>query len=128
MILPPICSISLAKDMRQAAPAHNPVNRSEHRGVYASFHRPACVEANDAGGVILETGFHMVRNIEPLLLQRPLRYKSHDRPVDDVLSALVNLCYQPQAAEKAIENAIAKDKPLAGDFDGLFHGASKVIR
>jgi holliday junction DNA helicase RuvA len=48
--------------------------------------------------------------------------------VDDVLSALVNLGYQRPAAEKAIENAIAKDKSLAADFDGLFRGALKVIR
>ena len=48
--------------------------------------------------------------------------------VDDVLSALVNLGYQRPAAEKAIENAVAKDKALAGDFDGLFRGALKVIR
>ena len=32
------------------------------------------------------------------------------------------------AAEKAIEQAVAKDKALAGDFDGLFRGALKVIR
>ena len=32
------------------------------------------------------------------------------------------------AAEKAIEQAIAKDKALAADFDGLFRGALKVIR
>jgi Holliday junction DNA helicase RuvA len=48
--------------------------------------------------------------------------------VDDVLSALVNLGYQRVAAEKAIEQALAKDKTLAGDFDGLFRGALKVIR
>jgi Holliday junction DNA helicase RuvA len=48
--------------------------------------------------------------------------------VDDVLSALVNLGYQRLASEKAIEQAIAKDKALAGDFDGLFRGALKVIR
>jgi Holliday junction DNA helicase RuvA len=48
--------------------------------------------------------------------------------VDDVLSALVNLGYQRAAAEKAIEQAIAKEKTLAGDFDGLFRGALKVIR
>ncbi len=48
--------------------------------------------------------------------------------VDDVLSALVNLGYQRAAAEKAIENAVAKDKSLAGDFDALFRGALKVIR
>jgi Holliday junction DNA helicase RuvA len=48
--------------------------------------------------------------------------------VDDVLSALVNLGYQRPAAEKAIEQAVGKDAALAGDFDGLFRGALKVIR
>jgi holliday junction DNA helicase RuvA len=48
--------------------------------------------------------------------------------VDDVLSALVNLGYQRPAAEKAIEQAIAKEKALAADFDGLFRWALKVIR
>jgi Holliday junction DNA helicase RuvA len=48
--------------------------------------------------------------------------------VDDVLSALVNLGYQRPSAEKAIEQAVAKDKALAADFDGLFRGALKLIR
>lgn len=48
--------------------------------------------------------------------------------VDDVLSALVNLGYQRPAAEKAIEQSIAKEKALAADFDGLFRGALKNIR
>lgn len=48
--------------------------------------------------------------------------------VDDVLSALVNLGYQRASAEKAIEQAIAKDKEIAADFDALFRGALKVIR
>jgi Holliday junction DNA helicase RuvA len=48
--------------------------------------------------------------------------------VDDVLSALVNLGYQRAAAEKAIEQVVSKDAGLAGDFDGLFRGALKVIR
>jgi Holliday junction DNA helicase RuvA len=48
--------------------------------------------------------------------------------VDDVLSALTNLGYQRAASEKAIEQAIAKDKALAADFDGLFRGALKIIR
>ena len=39
-----------------------------------------------------------------------------------------NLGYQRAAAEKAIEQAVAKDKALAADFDGLFRGALKVIR
>jgi Holliday junction DNA helicase RuvA len=48
--------------------------------------------------------------------------------VDDVLSALTNLGYQRAATEKAIAQAIAKDKSLAADFDGLFRGALKIIR
>ena len=48
--------------------------------------------------------------------------------VDDVLSALVNLGYQRVAAEKAVQTAVAKEKELAADFDGLFRGALKVIR
>ena len=48
--------------------------------------------------------------------------------VEDVLSALVNLGYQRPAAEKAIQQAVEKDKALAGDFDGLFRSALKVIR
>jgi Holliday junction DNA helicase RuvA len=48
--------------------------------------------------------------------------------VDDVLSALINLGYQRPAAEKAIEQSVADDKELAGDFDGLFRAALKVIR
>ncbi len=48
--------------------------------------------------------------------------------VDDVLSALVNLGYQRPAAEKAIEQSIAKDRALSADFDGLFRGALRLIR
>lgn len=48
--------------------------------------------------------------------------------VEDVLSALVNLGYQRPAAEKAVEQAVAKDAALKDDFDGLFRGALKVIR
>src|SRR3569833_2516134 len=48
--------------------------------------------------------------------------------VDDVLSALTNLGYLRPAAEKAIEQSVAKEKALAGDFDGLFRAALKVIR
>jgi len=47
---------------------------------------------------------------------------------EDVLSALVNLGYQRPAAEKAIEQAVAKEPALAADFDLLFRGALKVIR
>jgi Holliday junction DNA helicase RuvA len=47
---------------------------------------------------------------------------------DDVLSALVNLGNQRPSAEKAIEQAIAKESELATDFDGLFRSALKVIR
>ena len=48
--------------------------------------------------------------------------------VDDVLSALTNLGYQRPAAEKAIDQSMAKNKALAADFDGLFRAALKVIR
>ncbi|HTJ29640.1 MAG TPA: Holliday junction branch migration protein RuvA [Acidobacteriaceae bacterium] len=48
--------------------------------------------------------------------------------VEDVLSALTNLGYQRLAAEKAIQHAVEKDSSLAGDFDGLFRAALKVIR
>jgi Holliday junction DNA helicase RuvA len=47
---------------------------------------------------------------------------------EDVLSALVNLGYQRVAAEKAIQQAVAKEAALGADFDGLFRGALKVIR
>ena len=58
----------------------------------------------------------------------PAQVSAKGPAVDDVLSALVNLGYQRAAAEKAIENSIAKDKALAADFDALFRGALKVIR
>jgi Holliday junction DNA helicase RuvA len=48
--------------------------------------------------------------------------------VEDVLSALTNLGYQRVAAEKAIAQAVAKDKAVAADFDELFRGALKLIR
>jgi len=41
---------------------------------------------------------------------------------------LTNLGYQRVAAEKAVEQSIAKEAALAGDFDGLFRSALKVIR
>ena len=51
---------------------------------------------------------------------RPCRMRWQGPAVDDVLSALVNLGYQRPASEKAIEQAIAKEKstPLAADLDG----------
>jgi Holliday junction DNA helicase RuvA len=58
----------------------------------------------------------------------PVAHAVQGPAVDDVLSALVNLGYQRLASEKSIEQAIAKDKALAADFDGLFRGALKVIR
>ena len=58
----------------------------------------------------------------------PVRAAAQGPAVDDVRSALVNLGYQRAAAEKAIEQAVAKDKALAADFDGLFRGALKMIR
>ncbi|MFZ0338260.1 MAG: Holliday junction branch migration protein RuvA [Terracidiphilus sp.] len=58
----------------------------------------------------------------------PVPHAVEGPAVDDVLSALVNLGYQRAASEKAIAQAIAKDKALAGDFDGLFREALKVIR
>ena len=48
--------------------------------------------------------------------------------VDDFLSALTNLGYQRPAAEKAIEQAAAKDKSAVEDFDTLFRSALKLIR
>lgn len=48
--------------------------------------------------------------------------------VEDVLSALTNLGYQRQAAEKAVQHAVEKDAALGGDFDALFRAALKVIR
>jgi Holliday junction DNA helicase RuvA len=58
----------------------------------------------------------------------PVQSTVRGAAVDDVLSALVNLGYQRPAAEKAIEQAVAKDKSIAADFDGLFRGALKLIR
>jgi Holliday junction DNA helicase RuvA len=52
----------------------------------------------------------------------------HGPAAEDVLSALVNLGYQRPAAEKAIEQAAAKDAAIAADFDLLFRGALKLIR
>lgn len=48
--------------------------------------------------------------------------------VEDVLSALTNLGYQRVAAEKAIQQSVAKEAGLAANFDELFRAALKVIR
>ena len=58
----------------------------------------------------------------------PVQPSVQGQAAEDVLSALVNLGYQRPAAEKAIQQAVAKDAALGADFDGLFRGALKVIR
>lgn len=47
---------------------------------------------------------------------------------DDVLSAMVNLGYQRNAAQKAIQAVIEQDASLRTDFEGLFRGAIAAIR
>ena len=63
-----------------------------------------------------------------ILPWRPCRRPCRARPWTTCSPRSINLGYQRAAAEKAIEQAIAKDKALAADFDGLFRGALKVIR
>lgn len=58
----------------------------------------------------------------------PTRATVQGAAVDDVLSALTNLGYQRPAAEKAIEQAAAKEKAAVEDFDALFRAALKLIR
>jgi Holliday junction DNA helicase RuvA len=58
----------------------------------------------------------------------PIASKIQGAVVDDVLSALTNLGYQRPAAEKAIEQSVAKDKTLTENFDELFRSALKIIR
>jgi Holliday junction DNA helicase RuvA len=58
----------------------------------------------------------------------PVRAAVQGPAAEDVLSALVNLGYQRPAAERAIEQAIAKDGAAAAEFDALFRGALKLIR
>jgi holliday junction DNA helicase RuvA len=58
----------------------------------------------------------------------PVRAAVQGAAVDDVLSALTNLGYQRPAAEKAIEQAAAKDTSTTEDFDALFRAALKLIR
>ena len=48
--------------------------------------------------------------------------------VDDVLSALDESRLPARGGREGHRAGIAKDKALAGDFDGLFRGALKVIR
>jgi len=47
---------------------------------------------------------------------------------EDVLSALTNLGYQRQAAEKAIAAAVAKNAEIGANFDELFRVALQLIR
>jgi Holliday junction DNA helicase RuvA len=58
----------------------------------------------------------------------PVQPSVQGAAAEDVLSALVNLGYQRLAAEKAIQQAVAKEAALGADFDGLFRGALKLIR
>ena len=54
------------------------------------------------------------------------------KTADDVLSALVNLGYRREAAQKAIENAIAKHETteltIRTDFDQLFRYSMQAMR
>ena len=47
---------------------------------------------------------------------------------EDVLSALVNLGYQRQLAQKAIASAVAKDKAVGDSFEVLFRAALAAMR
>ena len=47
---------------------------------------------------------------------------------DDVLSALVNLGYQRNAAQKAVQTAVEQEPSLRNDFEALFRAAMGVIR
>jgi Holliday junction DNA helicase RuvA len=47
---------------------------------------------------------------------------------EDAISALVNLGYQRPVAQKAVEAALARDRGLAGDFEGLFRAAMSAMR
>ena len=69
-----------------------------------------------------------------LFLNTPARDSGfHAGPVaDDVLSALVNLGYRREAAQKAIETAIAKHESteltIRSDFDQLFRHSMQAMR
>ena len=62
------------------------------------------------------------------LATAPVAAQARGVAVEDVLSALTNLGYQRVAAEKAVQVSVEKEAGLAGDFDGLFRAALKVIR
>jgi holliday junction DNA helicase RuvA len=47
---------------------------------------------------------------------------------DDALSALVNLGYARPAAQKAIDQALARDPGLGTEFEGLFRAAMAAMR
>jgi Holliday junction DNA helicase RuvA len=53
---------------------------------------------------------------------------AHGAAADDAISALVNLGYPRPVAQKAVEGALAQDKGLAGEFEGLFRAAMSAIR
>lgn len=50
------------------------------------------------------------------------------RFAEDALSALVNLGYPRQTAQKAIAAAVEKDKSMGDDFDRLFRAALATVR
>jgi Holliday junction DNA helicase RuvA len=52
----------------------------------------------------------------------------HGPSSEDAISALVNLGYQRPVAQKAVEAALARDRGLAGDFEGLFRAAMSAMR
>lgn len=47
---------------------------------------------------------------------------------DDVLSAMINLGYQRNAAQKAIQSATDLEPELRTDFEGLFRAAMAAVR
>src|SRR6266700_2375638 len=82
----------------------------------------------EAGGVGKKLAERLVVELKDKLddfAVAPVQSSVAGPAVDDVLSALTNLGYQRPAAEKAIEQAVAKDAALTGDFDRLFRGTLK---
>ncbi len=65
--------------------------------------------------------------LDDLALPAPA-YQPAGAAADDVLSALVNLGYQPAAAQKAIEAAVTKDAKIGEGFDSLFRATLVLIR